>query len=89
MNTDTACLVDFQRRLAQLESIVRRLNIARPYEVELHRLRIHLHMVQEEVDRMGRRSDVAPASGQSLLLDHSRLGAHRHDVSDCRLARSE
>ena len=53
MNTDRACLVDYQRRFAQLESIVRRLNVARPYEVDLHRLRIHLRMVQEEVDRMG------------------------------------
>jgi TRAP-type uncharacterized transport system substrate-binding protein len=53
VNTDRARLVDFQRRTAQLESLVRRLDVARPYAIDLHRLRIHLRMVQEEVDRMG------------------------------------
>src|SRR5262249_50914124 len=44
--------VEFQRRIAEIESAVRLLKVARPFEVDLQRLRIHLHMVQEDVSRM-------------------------------------
>jgi len=27
--------------------------VARPFEIDLHRLRIHLRMVQEDISRMG------------------------------------
>jgi TRAP-type uncharacterized transport system substrate-binding protein len=44
--------VEYQTRLAEIESAVRLLKVARPFEVDLQRLRIHLRMVQEEVSRM-------------------------------------
>jgi hypothetical protein len=31
---------------------VRTFKVARPFEIDLHRLRIHLRMVQEDVSRM-------------------------------------
>jgi hypothetical protein len=52
-NPDRSRLVEYRRRLAEIKSTVRSLKAARSYEVDLHRLRIHLHMAQEEVDRMG------------------------------------
>jgi hypothetical protein len=52
-NADSSCLVEYRRRMAEIKSTVQSLKAARPYEVDLHRLRIHLRMVQEEVDRMG------------------------------------
>jgi TRAP-type uncharacterized transport system substrate-binding protein len=45
-------LVEYQRRIVEIESAVRLLKVARPFEVDLHRLRIHLSMVQQDVDRM-------------------------------------
>jgi hypothetical protein len=42
-------LAEFQARLAEIETAVRSLRVARPFEVDLHRLRIHLHMVQDEI----------------------------------------
>jgi hypothetical protein len=38
-----------QARLAEIETAVRSLRVARPFEVDLHRLRIHLRMVQDEI----------------------------------------
>jgi hypothetical protein len=52
-SADRSCLVAYRRRIAEITSAVQSLKAARPYEVDLHRLRIHLRMVQEEVDRMG------------------------------------
>jgi uncharacterized protein len=46
-------LVEYQTRIAEIESAVRLLKVARPFEADLHRLRIHLRMVQEDVSRMG------------------------------------
>jgi hypothetical protein len=31
---------------------VRMFKVARPFEIDLHRLRVHLRMVQEDVSRM-------------------------------------
>jgi hypothetical protein len=45
-------LVEYQARLTEIESAVRSLKVARPFEVDLQRLRIHLRMVQEDVDRI-------------------------------------
>ena len=42
-------LAEFQARLAEIETAVRSLRVARPFEVDLHHLRIHLHMVQDEI----------------------------------------
>jgi len=44
--------VEYQGRIAEIESAVRSLKVARPFEVDLHRLRIHLRMVQQDIDRM-------------------------------------
>ena len=48
--------VEYQARLAEIESTVRLLRVARPFEVDLQRLRIHLRMVQEDVTAAERAS---------------------------------
>jgi uncharacterized protein len=50
---DKAQFVEYQTRIAEIESAVRLLKVSRPFEADLHRLRIHLRMVQEDVRRMG------------------------------------
>jgi NMT1-like family len=52
-STDRSCLIKHQTRITEIGSAVRLLKVARPFEADLHRLRIHLRMVQEEVSRMG------------------------------------
>ena len=52
-SADRCRFVEYQTRIAEIESAVRLLKVARPFEVDLQRLRIHLRMVQEEVSRMG------------------------------------
>jgi hypothetical protein len=44
--------VEYQERLAGIASAVRSLKVSRPFETDLHRLRIHLRMVQEDIDRL-------------------------------------
>jgi hypothetical protein len=41
-----------QDRIAEIESAVRSLKVARPYEVDLQRLKIHLRVVQEDIGRI-------------------------------------
>jgi hypothetical protein len=48
---DRSRLIEHQARLAEIETAVQSIKVARPFEVDLQRLRIHLRMVQEEVDR--------------------------------------
>jgi uncharacterized protein len=50
--TNPSELAAQQARLAEIESAVGALTVAPPFEIDLHRLRIHLRMVQEEVSRM-------------------------------------
>ena len=50
--TEKPRIDEYQARLAEIESAMRSLKVARPFEVDLQQLRIHLRMVQEEVDRM-------------------------------------
>jgi hypothetical protein len=50
-SADRSQLGEYQARLAEIESAVR-MKVARPFEIDLHRLRIHLRMVQEEISRM-------------------------------------
>jgi hypothetical protein len=52
-SADKSRFVDYQRQMSEIESAVRLLKVARPFETDLHRLRIHLRMVQEEASRMG------------------------------------
>jgi len=42
-------LSEYQKRIAEIESAVRSLKVARRFEVDLHRLRIHVRMVQEDL----------------------------------------
>jgi hypothetical protein len=53
-SADKSRSVEYQTRIAEIESAVRSLKVARPFEVDLHRLRVHLRMVQEDLDRMER-----------------------------------
>ena len=48
-SADKSGLPRLQARLAEIETAVRSLRVARPFEVDLHRLRIHLRMVQDEI----------------------------------------
>jgi hypothetical protein len=50
-NADGLGIVEYQARISEIESAVRRLKVARPFEVDLQRLRIHLRMVQEDINR--------------------------------------
>jgi TRAP-type uncharacterized transport system substrate-binding protein len=52
-SADKAAFAGYRARIAEIEDAVRALEVARPFEVDLHRLRIHLRMVQEAVGRMG------------------------------------
>ena len=52
-SADKSRLVEYQTRIAEIESAVRLLKVARPFEADLHRLRVHLRMVQEDARRMG------------------------------------
>ena len=52
-SADTSRVVKYQTQIAEIESAVRSLKVARPFEADLHRLRVHLHMVQEDLRRMG------------------------------------
>jgi hypothetical protein len=45
-------LGECRSRLAEIESAVRLLKVARPFEIDLQRLRIHLRMVQEDIDAL-------------------------------------
>ena len=51
-STDKSRFMEYQTLIAEIESAVRLLKVARPFEVDLQRLRIHLRMVQEDVLRM-------------------------------------
>ena len=50
-STDRSQIVECQARIAEIKSAVRLLKVARPFEVELHRLTIHLRIVQEDINR--------------------------------------
>jgi TRAP-type uncharacterized transport system substrate-binding protein len=52
-SADTCRFVEYRTRIAEIESSVRSLKVARPFEVDLQRLRSHLRLVQEDLGRMG------------------------------------
>ena len=52
-SADRSSVVEYQTRLTEIESAVRSLKVAYPVEVDLQRLRIHLHMAQEDLNRIG------------------------------------
>jgi uncharacterized protein len=45
-------LSERQSRLGEIDTVIRSLKVARPFEVDLQRLKIHLRMVQEEIGRL-------------------------------------
>ena len=51
-NASNSRLAEYQMRIGEIESAVRTLKVARAFEVDLHRLRVHLRMVQEELSRL-------------------------------------
>ena len=51
-SNDKAQLAQHQARFSEIESAVRKLKVAPPFEVDLHQLRIHLRMVQDHIGRM-------------------------------------
>src|SRR5690349_5505956 len=44
--------IEYQARLAEIESAARLLKVARSFEVDLQRLRIHVRMVEEDISRI-------------------------------------
>ena len=50
---DGSRFLESQKRITAIESAVRSLRVARPFEADLHRLRVHLRMVQADLSRMG------------------------------------
>jgi hypothetical protein len=52
-SADRSRVAEYQSRIAEIESAVRLLKVARPFEADLHRLRVHLRMAQEDISRMG------------------------------------
>jgi uncharacterized protein len=50
---DKSKLREYGMQIAEIESAVNQLKVARPFEVDLQRLRIHLRMVQEDISRLG------------------------------------
>ena len=50
-SADKSRSADYQARIAEIESSARLLKVARPFETNLHILRLHLRMVQEDVAR--------------------------------------
>jgi len=51
-NASNSRLAAYQMRIGEIESAVRMLKVARTFEVDLHRLRVHLRMVQEDLSRL-------------------------------------
>ncbi len=51
-NPESSRFAAYQQRISEIELAVRVLKVARPFEVDLQRLRIHLRMVQEDIARM-------------------------------------
>jgi len=52
-STEKPRFAAYQTQIAEIESAVRLLKVSRPFEADLHRLRVHLRMVQEDIRRMG------------------------------------
>jgi NMT1-like family len=70
-SADRSRLIDYQKRIVEIAYAVRLLKVARPFEVDLQRLRIHLRMVQEEVSRMGAllQPEMVEANGSAGLAE--------------------
>jgi len=61
---------DYARRLSEIESVLQSLKVSRPFEVDLHRLRFHLRIVQEELRRLDGGDDQnQPAAPEKPSID--------------------
>jgi hypothetical protein len=49
---DESRVAELQKQIAEVQSAVQMLKVARPFEADLQRLRIHLRMVEEDIRRM-------------------------------------
>jgi hypothetical protein len=49
---DSRQIIELQRQAAEIQSAVQMLRVARPFEADLQRLRIHLRMVEDDISRM-------------------------------------
>jgi len=65
---DNSRFGDYERHIAEVESVLQSLKVARPFEVDLHRLRVHLRVVQEELSRMrvGEAASADALSGKAV-----------------------
>jgi uncharacterized protein len=63
-SADRSRLQEYRARIAEIESAVRLLEVPRPFEVDLQRLKIHLRMVQEDVSRMA--ADIGAPTDQEV-----------------------
>jgi hypothetical protein len=68
--------VEYQKRISKIESAVRLLKAARPFEVDLHRLRVHLRMVQEDINRMQDQVDGATNQGATRSDEERTMDAN-------------
>ena len=68
---DASRSVEYQARIAEIESAVRSLKVALPFEVDLQLLRMHLRMVREDVGRVERKIDDASSQGAAALEEGS------------------
>ena len=50
--TNSTRLAEYEMRIVEIESAARTLKVARTFEVDLHRLRVHLRMVREDLSRL-------------------------------------
>jgi hypothetical protein len=65
---DNSRFRDYERRVAEIETALQSLKVARPFEVDLHRLRVHLRIVQEELSgmRVGGAANPDALSGKAV-----------------------
>jgi TRAP-type uncharacterized transport system substrate-binding protein len=71
-SADRSRLVEYQTRIAEIESAVLSLKVARAFEIDLQRLRIHLRMVQEDISRMR-------AGNAAAIMPSARISDEYHD----------
>ena len=64
-NASKSRFAEYQMRIVEIESAVRTLKVARTFEVDLHRLRVHLRMVQEDLSRLETEDQSEERSGSA------------------------
>jgi uncharacterized protein len=64
-NASKSRFAEYQMRIVEIESAVRTLKVARTFEVDLHRLRVHLRMAQEDLSRLKTEDQSEERSGSA------------------------